>query len=76
MPLPLTDFIRNVPDGVEVENNVAVPQIPYEITPADFTKGYVPYRQFYTEKVLELIKQFLSSDIQEKKPQGGYPAAF
>ena len=56
MPLPLTDFIRNVPDGVEVENNGAVPQIPYEITPADFTKGYVPYRQFYTEKVLELIK--------------------
>ncbi len=43
------------PDGVEVENNGAVPHIPYEITPEDFNQHYVPYREFYTQKILDLI---------------------
>jgi C-terminal processing protease CtpA/Prc len=43
------------PDGVEVENNGAVPNIPYKITPEDFNGHYVPYREFYTAKLLELL---------------------
>jgi C-terminal processing protease CtpA/Prc len=43
------------PDGVEVENNGAVPNIPYTITEDDFVNGYVGYREFYTKKLLELL---------------------
>lgn len=43
------------PDGIEVENNGAVPNIPYTITEDDFVNGYVGYRDFYTKKILELL---------------------
>jgi C-terminal processing protease CtpA/Prc len=43
------------PDGVEVENNGAVPNIPYSITEDDFVNGYVGYREFYTKKLLEML---------------------
>jgi hypothetical protein len=43
------------PDGVAVENNGAVPDYPYEITRDDFMYGYHGYRQFYTQKLLDLI---------------------
>ncbi|MBL7669257.1 MAG: PDZ domain-containing protein [Bdellovibrionaceae bacterium] len=45
------------PDGVAVENNGAVPDYPYEITRDDFIYGYHGYRQFYTQKLLELVAQ-------------------
>ncbi|MBK7963613.1 MAG: hypothetical protein IPK04_21910 [Bdellovibrionales bacterium] len=45
------------PDGVAVENNGAVPDYPYEITRDDFVYGYHGYRQFYTQKLLELVAQ-------------------
>ncbi len=44
------------PDGVPVENNGAVPDYPYEITTDDFINGYKGYREFYTQKLLEMIK--------------------
>jgi len=44
------------PDGVPVENNGAVPDYKYEITVDDFVNGYKGYRQFYTEKLLGLVK--------------------
>ena len=44
------------PDGVPVENNGAVPDYPYEITYEDFMGGYKGYREFYTARILELVK--------------------
>ncbi len=44
------------PDGVPVENNGAAPDYPYEITYDDFVGGYKGYREFYTARVLELVK--------------------
>lgn len=44
------------PDGVPVENNGAVPDYPYEITTDDFLNGYKGYREFYTQKLLEMVK--------------------
>ena len=55
MKINMTRSLFYRPDGVEVENNGAVPSIPYEITPEDFNQHYVPYREFYTQKLLDLI---------------------
>ncbi len=44
------------PDGVPIENNGAAPDYPYEITYDDFVGGYKGYRDFYTMKLLDLIK--------------------
>ncbi|MBY0553671.1 PDZ domain-containing protein [bacterium] len=44
------------PDGTPVENNGAEPDYPYNITLDDFVNGYKGYRNFYTEKILELVK--------------------
>jgi hypothetical protein len=43
------------PDGVPVENNGAVPHIPYKHTLNDFKYGYLEYQKFYTDKILEMI---------------------
>lgn len=43
------------PDGVEVENNGAVPDIEYKHTWDDLMNGYTDYQQFYTGEVLKLI---------------------
>lgn len=43
------------PDGVPVENNGTLPDIPYEITRDDFMYGYKGYQAFYLSKLLELI---------------------
>ena len=55
MKINMTRSLFYRPDGVEVENNGAVPSIPYEITPEDFNQHYIPYREFYTQKLLDLI---------------------
>ena len=55
MKINMTRSLFYRPDGVEVENNGAVPDIPYEITPMDFNQHFVPYREFYTQKILDLI---------------------
>lgn len=44
------------PDGVAVENNGAVPDYSYDITVDDFMNGYKGYRNFYTQKLLEMIQ--------------------
>jgi C-terminal processing protease CtpA/Prc len=44
------------PDGVAVENNGAVPDYPYTITRNDFMYKYVDYRNFYTDKIMQLVK--------------------
>lgn len=51
----MTQSLFYRPDGVEVENNGAVPNIPYIITAEDFTDSYVKYRETYTQKLLELL---------------------
>ncbi len=43
------------PDGVEVENNGAVPDINYTPTREDFMNEYRDYQKFYLEKLAELI---------------------
>jgi hypothetical protein len=43
------------PDGVPVENNGAVPDIPYTITRDDFVHEYKGYQAFYVSKLLELV---------------------
>lgn len=43
------------PDGVAVENNGAVPDIDYAITRDDYVYGYKLYREFYTQKLLDLV---------------------
>lgn len=43
------------PDGIAVENNGAEPDFDYTITREDFVYGYIGYREFYTNKILELL---------------------
>lgn len=43
------------PDGVPVENNGAVPDIPYTITREDFVNGYKDYQKFYLNKLSEML---------------------
>ena len=43
------------PDGVPIENNGVVPDIPYQIKAQDFVTGLKKYRKFYTEKLLDLL---------------------
>lgn len=51
----LTQTLFYHPNGQEIENNGVKPDLPYTITADDFLGGYVNYREFYTEKVLELL---------------------
>lgn len=44
------------PDGTAIENNGVDPDIAYTPTVEDFSNAYVNYRQFYTQKILELVK--------------------
>ncbi len=44
------------PDGVAVENHGAVPDFDYPITHDDFKYGYQDYRNFYTDRILELVE--------------------
>ena len=43
------------PDGVPVENNGAVPDIPYTITRDDFVNGYRNYQEAYVKALLEKV---------------------
>lgn len=43
------------PNGTAIENNGVTPDIFYRITESDFLNGYVDYREFYTQKALELL---------------------
>ena len=43
------------PDGVPVENNGAVPDIPYTITRDDFVNGYRNYQEAYLKVLLEKV---------------------
>ncbi len=43
------------PDGVEVENNGAVPDVPYSITRDDFMYGYKGYQEFYLKTLLSKL---------------------
>lgn len=43
------------PDGVEVENNGAVPDFPYTPTREDFMYEYRNYQKFYLEKLAEVV---------------------
>ena len=44
-------------DGVAIENNGVVPDINYEIGFEDIQSKFVTYKDFYTEKVLDLVSQ-------------------
>ena len=57
--LRMTKSLFFRPDGVPVENNGAAPDFPYEITYDDFVFGYRNYRDFYTQKILELLPSSL-----------------
>ncbi len=61
MQIRITKSMFYRPDGVPVENNGAVPDIPYSITEDDIRYGFRPYREFYTEKILE--------EVEAAKPQ-------
>ncbi len=61
-PLPFSGITVNMtrslfyrPDGVAVENNGAVPDIPYEMTMNDFMNGYQDFQKFYVRKLLEML---------------------
>jgi len=54
--LRMTKSLFFRPDGVAVENNGAVPNIPYTITRSDFVNEYKGYQEFYTGKLLDLIR--------------------
>jgi len=43
------------PDGIPVENNGAVPHIPYTITREDFVGEYKNYQAFYLNKLLDKV---------------------
>ncbi len=45
------------PDGVAVENNGAVPDVPYTITRDDYMYEYKNYQQFYLKTLLDQIQQ-------------------
>jgi len=44
------------PDGTEIENNGAEPDIPYTPTRDDFLYKYRGYREFYVTQLLEMLK--------------------
>jgi len=53
--LRMTRSLFYRPDGVEVENNGAVPNFNYTITRDDFVYQYLGYRAAYTQKLLEML---------------------
>jgi len=44
------------PSGVPIEDNGAEPDIAYDITREDLLRQYVPFREFYTRKILDEVK--------------------
>lgn len=55
MVVHMTKSLFYRPDGVEIENNGAVPDVPYAITRDDFMYGYKGYQRFYLKTLLERI---------------------
>lgn len=53
--IKLTQSLFYHPNGKEIENNGVTPDIPYTISTKDFLDGYLNYRRFYTNWVLELL---------------------
>ena len=54
--LRITKSLFYRPDGVAVENNGAVPHVPYSITRDDYIYEYKDYQKFYLMTLLNLIK--------------------
>lgn len=55
MQIRMTKSLFYRPDGVPVENNGAVPDVPYVITRDDFMYGYKGYQEFYLNVLLNKI---------------------
>ena len=51
----LTKSLFYRPNGIAIENNGAMPDIPYTMTRDDFLYKYRNYQKFYLEKLLEII---------------------
>ena len=56
MTIRMTKSLFYRPDGTPIENNGAEPDIDYAITVDDVKYGYRPYREFYTQKIIEEIE--------------------
>lgn len=56
LDLRMTKSLFYRPDGVAVENNGAVPDVPYTITRDDFMYGYKNYQKAYLQVLLEKLK--------------------
>jgi hypothetical protein len=54
--LRMTKSLFYRPDGVAVENNGAVPDVPYVITRDDYVYEYKNYQKFYLKTLLDLIE--------------------
>lgn len=56
MLINMTQSLFFRPDGVAVENNGAVPDVPYTITRDDFVYGYKNYQSFYLDVLFSKLK--------------------
>lgn len=55
LTIEMTKSLFYRPDGVEVENNGAVPDYPYTPTREDFLYEYRNYQKYYLEKLAEMV---------------------